>query len=49
MNDDSRTVVSPEVFDELLRRLDEPPKAHPKMVELLRRARGTVKHVGDDL
>jgi uncharacterized protein (DUF1778 family) len=49
VNDDSRLEVSPEVFDELLRLLNEPPRPNPRMVELLRRTRGTVTHVGDDL
>lgn len=37
------TVVTPEFFDELVRQLDEPPKADSRLVRAFRRLRGTVE------
>ena len=36
--------VSAEFFDYLLAELERPPKVNPKMVELLRKTRGTIRH-----
>jgi uncharacterized protein (DUF1778 family) len=36
-------VLPPEVFDELLERLDEPPQPNAKMIELMLATRGRIE------
>lgn len=50
MTSSHRITLSAEAFDEIKRRLDEPARPpSPEMVELLRRTRGHIKHVGPGL
>lgn len=42
--DEHAIVVTEEFFEYLLAELDRPPRVNPRMVELLRSARGTVVH-----